>query len=59
LRAKRQFLPKRARYPLFLLGLAIMILGGLYANSQKSPAADIAGVVGVGFAFLIASVALS
>jgi hypothetical protein len=49
-------MPKRARYPLFLVGLLIILLGGLAANSIKAPQAEITAIVFIGFLFLIVSV---
>jgi hypothetical protein len=49
-------MPKRARYPLFLLGLLIILLGGLAANSIRAPLAEITAIVFIGFLFLIVSV---
>ncbi|HLQ06516.1 MAG TPA: hypothetical protein VK126_02040 [Nitrososphaerales archaeon] len=49
-------MPKRARYPLFLLGLLIILLGGLAANSIRAPQAEITAIVFIGFLFLIVSV---
>lgn len=54
----KQRMPKRARYPLFLAGLVVIVLGGLVANAEKASAPDIAGVALVGFAFLVSSVVL-
>ncbi len=54
----KQRMPKRARYPLFLTGLVVIVLGGLVANAEKASASDIAGVALVGFAFLVSSVVL-
>ena len=51
-----RWMPKRARYPLFLLGLLIIILGGLAANSIRAPQAEITAIVLIGFLFLIVSV---
>ncbi|MDA4120973.1 MAG: hypothetical protein OK404_01030 [Thaumarchaeota archaeon] len=52
----KQRMPKRARYPLFLLGLAIILFGGVAANTKgASPYAE-AGVVAAGFVFLLLSV---
>jgi peptidoglycan/LPS O-acetylase OafA/YrhL len=52
----KQRMPKRARYPLFLLGLAIILLVGVAANSEgASPYAE-AGVVAAGFVCLLLSV---
>ncbi len=52
----RQRMPKRLRYPLFFVGIAIMVLGGIAANSYKAQPSTIGGVVALGFLFLIASV---
>ena len=52
----KQLMPKRARYPLFLIGLLIILLGGLAANSIRAPQAEITAVVVIGFLFLIVSV---
>ena len=52
----RQRMPKRARYPLFLCGLAVLVLGGLAANAEKVPTEEFAGIALVGFAFLVLSV---
>jgi hypothetical protein len=49
-------MPKRARYPLFLLGLLIILLGGLAANSIRAPQSEITAIVIIGFLFLIVSV---
>jgi hypothetical protein len=49
-------MPKRARYPLFLLGLLIILLGGLAATSIRAPQAEITAIVLIGFMFLIVSV---
>lgn len=51
-------MPKRARYPLFLLGLLTIILGGIAANSIRAPQAEITSIVFIGFFFLIVSVSL-
>ena len=52
----KQWMPKRARYPLFLLGLLIILLGGLAANSIRAPQAEITAIVFIGFLFLIVSI---
>lgn len=52
----KPLMPKRARYPLFLLGLLIILLGGLATNSIKAPLTDITAIILIGFLFLIASV---
>ena len=51
-------MPKKARYPLFVIGLAIMLIGSIAANSEGAGASDIAAIVIVGFVFLILSVAI-
>lgn len=52
----KHWMPKRARYPLFLLGLLIILLGGLAANSIRAPQAEITAIVFIGFLFLIVSI---
>ncbi len=52
----RQRMPKKARYPLFLCGLAVLVLGSLAANAEKAPTEEFAGIALVGFAFLVLSV---
>lgn len=49
-------MPKRARYPLFLLGLAIILLGGIAANAGQASASTLAAVILSGFAFLVLAV---
>ncbi len=49
-------MPKRARYPLFLAGLVVIIIGGLIANAENAPRNEFAAIVLLGFAFLISSV---
>ena len=56
---KRQRMPKKARYPLFIVGLAIILVGSLALNSAKAGADPIAGAVLVGFAFLMLSVGIA
>ena len=51
-------MPKKARYPLFLIGLAIILLGSIEVNSTGAGASSIGVVVFVGFALLILSVAI-
>lgn len=51
-------MPKKARFPLFILGLAVIIVGSLVANYEKAAAASIAAVVLAGFIILILSVAI-
>jgi uncharacterized membrane protein len=51
-------MPKRARYPLFLAGLAIILLGGLGAMNYGGSEQEIIVLVVVGFAFLVGSVLL-
>jgi hypothetical protein len=52
----KQRMPKKARYPLFILGLVIIILGSIVTNFESAGASSIGAVVLVGFAFLILSV---
>jgi hypothetical protein len=49
-------MPKRARYPLFLLGLAVILLGGIAANMGGANPTTLAGVVFTGFALLVLAV---
>jgi hypothetical protein len=49
-------MPKRGRFPLFILGLAVIILGSVAANAEKVGTSSIAGVVAVGFVLLVLSV---
>lgn len=51
-------IPKAARYPLFVIGLVIMIFGGLAGVYAHAPDTTEAGLVAVGFVFLVLSVAL-
>ena len=52
----KQRMPKRARYPLFLLGLGIILVGGIAVNAIQGSPSAIGGVVLAGFAFLLLSV---
>ena len=49
---------KAWKYPLFLLGLAILIFGELGAHSLSAAADDQAAIAAVGLAVLVLSVAL-
>jgi hypothetical protein len=49
-------MPKRARYPLFLLGLAVILIGGIAANATGSTPSTLAAVVASGFALLVLAV---
>jgi hypothetical protein len=51
-------MPKRARYPLFLVGLVIILLGGLGAMRYGGSEGEIIALVVLGFLFLIGSVIL-
>jgi hypothetical protein len=51
-------MPKRARYPLFLVGLVIILLGGLGAMGYGGSEGEIIALVVLGFLFLIGSVIL-
>ena len=48
--------PKGARYPLFLIGLVIIVLGLLYAKSTNLSLDAEAAIGIVGFIFLLLSV---
>ena len=49
-------MPKAARYPLFLLGLVIILLGGIVLNSRGASPAELGGLIAVGFGFLVLAV---
>lgn len=49
-------MPKTARYPLFLLGLAVILVGGIAAYVYGATATALAVVVVVGFALLVLAV---
>lgn len=51
-------MPKRARYPLFLIGLAVILLGGLGVMQKGGSEGEIVAIVVIGFLFLIGSVIL-
>ncbi len=51
-------MPKRARYPLFLLGLIVILVGSIWLNSQGAPASALGGVALVGMALIVSSVIL-
>ncbi|QQG49383.1 MAG: hypothetical protein HY247_03505 [archaeon] len=53
---KSQRMPKRARYPLFLLGLVVMLVGGIEAFSIGAPPTTLAAIEGSGFALLVLAV---
>ena len=56
--ANKERMPKKARYPLFIIGLAIMLIGSIGANSVGAGAQTTAVVVLLGFVLLILSVAI-
>jgi len=51
-------MPKRARYPLFIIGLAILLLGSIASNSAGAGTSLIGIVVTLGFLVMILSVAI-
>ncbi|MDG7015594.1 MAG: hypothetical protein JRM89_06330 [Nitrososphaerota archaeon] len=51
-------MPKRLRYPLFLAGLAILVLGSLFENAEKASVSTYEATAIVGFALLVASVVM-
>ncbi len=51
-------MPKRARYPLFLLGLIVILVCSIWLNSQGAPASALGGVALVGMALIVSSVIL-
>jgi hypothetical protein len=52
----KERMPKGARYPLFLLGLTVVILGSILANSRGAAPLAMGGIVAIGFALLVTSV---
>ena len=58
-REHKPVIPKAAKFPLFILGLAIMILGGLEGLSIKASASQETAIVAVGFVILILSIVLN
>ena len=55
---RKQRMPKRLRYPLFLAGLAILVLGSLIENAEKASVSAYETTAIVGFALLLVSVAI-
>jgi hypothetical protein len=51
-------MPKRARYPLFLSGLAVIIAGSIFLSYQGAGTGAIAALVAFGFLLLFLSVAI-
>ncbi len=51
-------MPKRARYPVFVVGLAVTLFGGLAAHLGSTGAPATGAVVGVGFLLMVLSVAI-
>ncbi len=54
----RQRMPKSARYPLFLLGLVVILVGSIEANSLGAGISALVAIVATGFALLVLSVAI-
>jgi len=54
----KERMPKRARYPLFILGLAVLLIGSIASNSTGAGATQTASIVLVGFLLMIISVAI-
>ena len=52
----QQRMPKRFRYPLFLAGLVILVLGSLIENAEKASVSTYEATAILGFALLVASV---
>jgi len=57
-REPKNRLPKAARYPLFLIGLLILIIGELSAQAAQAGVDAQAGIAILGLAFLVLSVGL-
>jgi len=51
-------MPKSARYPLFLLGLVVILVGSIEANSLGAVISALVAIVATGFALLVLSVAI-
>ena len=54
----RQRMPKRARYPLFLLGLIVILVGGVLLNSQGATPQTLAADALVGLGLIVSSIIL-
>ncbi len=54
----KQRMPKWARYPVFLVGLVVILVGSIGAHSIGAAPSTIAGITGGGFALLFLSVAI-
>ena len=54
----KAMMPKRLRYPLFLLGLAVILIGGMVLNSQGAGATTLAADALAGLALIVSSVIL-
>ena len=51
-----QVMPKRLRYPIFLVGLVVLILGTIIENAMKASISTFEATAIVGFALLVLSV---
>jgi hypothetical protein len=51
-------MPKRARYPLFLLGLVVILAGSIFLNYDGAGTSTVAGAAALGFLLLFLSVAI-
>jgi uncharacterized membrane protein len=54
----KQLMPKRLRYPIFLLGLVVILGGSIETYAIHAGTPIIAAVVAVGFLLLFLSVAI-
>lgn len=52
------WMPKRARYPVFVVGLAVTLFGSLAAHLGNAGAPVTGALVGVGFLLMVLSVAI-
>ena len=52
----KQVMPKRFRYPIFFVGLVVLILGTVLENAAKAPVSAFEATAIVGFALLVLSV---
>jgi hypothetical protein len=57
-RDSRPFLRKAWKYPLFLVGLLILVAGELLAHAAGAPPNDEAAIGALGLAVIVCSIAL-
>jgi hypothetical protein len=57
-RESKSWFPKAGKYPLFLLGLVVLVFGETGANASGAPHTVEAGIGAIGLALLVLSVVL-